>query len=248
MFGFLRMTAALAFVFAMAWPSLGQDPPPRWPDGTVGLGSTPGAKGYWQVRPGPGGGSNPLNIPAPPNPRADEIPLKPWARAVYEYRQNEYTQTNFPPPVRCKPGGGPAFWGSPGFDIVQAPELERIYILNIAGPHSWRVVYMDGRSHPEGDDLRPTYLGHSVGHWEEDTLVIDSVGFNEKTWIRGSFPTTEQLHIIERISRPALNMLTYRATIDDPGAYTEPWLMGWNNTRWLEDAEMFEYICQDDRF
>ena len=133
--------------------------------------------------------------------------------AVYEYRQNEYTQTNFPPPVQCKPAGGSAFWSPPGFDFVQAPELERIYILNIAGPHSWRVVYMDGRAHPESEDLRLTYLGHSVGHWEEDTLVIDSVGFNEKTWIQGSFPTTEQLHLIERISRPALNLLTYRVTI-----------------------------------
>jgi hypothetical protein len=244
----VKTTTATVLLFAIvACPAFGQDPAPQWPDGTVGLGSTPGAEGYWQVRPGAGGGSNPLNIPGPVNPRAVDVPLQPWARALYEYRQNEFTQTNFPPTVRCKPGGGPAFWNSPGFDIVQVPDLDEIYIVNIAGPHSWRVVYMDGREHPE--DLRPTYLGHSVGRWEEDTLVIDTVGFNEKTWIRGSYPTTKQLHVIERIARPALDFLTYRVTIDDPGAYTEPWdAGGWNNSRWLAGGEMFEYICQDNRF
>ena len=244
----LKTTAAMVFLFALVvLPALAQEPPPRLSDGTVALGSSPDAKGYWQVRPGAGGGSNPLNIPGPVNPRADDVPFQPWARAVYEFRQNEFTQTNFPPGVLCKPGGGPAFWSSPGFDIVQVPELDEIYFVNIAGPHSWRVVYMDGRGHPE--DLRPTFLGHSVGHWEDDTLVIDTVGFNEKTWIRGSFPTTEQLHVIERIARPALDFLTYRVTIDDPGAYTEPWdAGGWNNSRWLADADMFEYICQDNRF
>ena len=77
---------------------------------------------------------------------------------------------------------------------------------------------MDGRPHPTGDDLRPSYLGHSIGHWEGDTLVIDSVGFNEKIWVIGAFPSTEQLHIVERITRPSLKALKYEATIDDPGA------------------------------
>ena len=243
-----KITAAFVLMFAMAaGPSFGQDPPPRWPDGKVGLGSTPGAEGYWQVRPGAGGGSNPLNIPGPVAPKPDQVPFQPWARALYQYRQGEFSQTNYPPGVRCKPGGGSAFWSSPGFDIIQVPGLDKIFIVNIAGPHSWRVIHMDGRQHPE--KLRPTYLGHSIGRWEEDTLVIDTVGFNEKTWIQGSYPTTKQLHVIERIARPLLNLLTYRVTIDDPGAYTKPWEAGgWNNSRWLPGDEMFEYICQDDRF
>jgi len=245
---FFKAVAMMTLLSGLASPSFAQDTTPRWPDGTPNLGSAPDAKGYWEVRPG-GGGPNPLNIPAPVNPAADDVPFKPWARAVYEFRQTEFTQTNFPPPVRCKPAGGPGFFGSPGFEIVQVSALERIFILNIAGPHSWRVVYMDGRPHPEGDDLRPTYLGHSVGNWEGDTLVIDTVGFNEKSWVRGSFPTKEQLHLVERIARPAVNMLTYRVTIDDRGAYTEAWAAGgFNNTRWIEGGEMFEYICQDDRF
>ena len=134
------------------------------------------------------------------------------------------------------------------------PELKTIFILNIAGPHSWRAIYMDGRPHPTGDDLRPTYLGHSVGHWEGDTLVIDSVGFNEKQWAGGGgFPSTQKLHLIEKISRPDLTTLSYEVTIDDPGAYTKPWSGKWTITaktasKWIPGGEMFEYICQDSRY
>ena len=129
---------------------------------------------------------------------------------------------------------------------------ERVYLLNIAGPHSWRVIYTDGRPHPTGAALRPSFFGHSVGRWEGDTLVIDSVGFNEKQWLAGSYPTTEQLHLVERISRPNLKTLIYEATIDDPGAYTAPWTVRWQinektASSWIEGGEIFEYICQDDR-
>ena len=77
--------------------------------------------------------------------------------------------------------------------------------------------------HPKPEDLRPTFLGHSIGHWEGDTLVVDSVGFNEKIWVIGSYPTTSQLHLTERFTRPTLGSLDYEMTIDDPGAYTAPW-------------------------
>jgi hypothetical protein len=212
-------------------------PAPRTADGRVSLGSTSGSKGYWELRPGLGG-----------TPRAADIPLQPWARALYQYRTSKADL--YPPLVRCKPAGGPSFFNAPGFEIVDVPELKSVFILNIAGPHSWRVVYMDGRPHPTGDELRPTYLGHSVGRWEGDTLVIDSVGFNEKQWLVGSYPTTEQLHLVERITRPNLKTLSYEATIDDPGAYTKPWSLKWTITEttassWIPDGEIFEYICEN---
>ena len=73
----------------------------------------------------------------------------------------------------------------------------------------------------------PGFLGHSVGHWEGDTLVIDTVGFNEKFWMtRFGLPHTDALHLVERISRPDYNTLKYEATIDDPKAYTRPWSGG----------------------
>ncbi len=211
---------------------------PRWPDGRVNLGATREQKGYWEVRPGLGG-----------FPRPADVPMQPWARALYQYRTS--TADLYPPLVGCKPAGGPSFFNAPGFEIVDVPELRSIFLLNIAGPHTWRVVYMDGRPHPAGADLRPTYLGHSIGRWEGDTLVVDSVGFNEKQWLAGSYPHTEQLHLTERIQRPNLRTLTYEATIDDPGAYTQPWTVRWTITEksassWIQGGEIFEYICQDD--
>jgi hypothetical protein len=154
--------------------------------------------------------------------------------------------------VGCKPAGGPGFFNAPGFEIVDVPELKSIFILNIAGPHSWRVIYMDGRPHPAGDALRSTYLGHSIGTWEGDTLVIDTVGFNEKQWISGTYPTTDRLHLVEKISRPNLRTLNYEVTIEDPGAYTAPWTGRWTISQasassWMAGGEMFEYICQDTR-
>jgi hypothetical protein len=213
------------------------EPTPRWPDGKVNLGSTKEKKGYWEVRPGLGG-----------FPRAADVPFQPWAKAVYDYRTASNGKDS--PLVACKAAGGPSFFNAPGFEIVDVPELKSIFILNIAGPHSWRVIYMDGRTHPPAEDLRPTFLGHSIGRWEGDTLVVDTVGFNEKGWVAGNFPTTEKLHLNERISRPNLKTLTYEMTIDDPGAYTNTLTGRWTITetsasKWISDGEMFEFICQD---
>jgi len=222
-----------------AQPPAPAEPTPRWPDGRINLGSTPEKKGYWEIRPGLGG-----------MPRAADVPMQPWARALSEYRGSR--PEIYPPLVGCKPAGGPGFFNAPGFEIVDVPDLKSVFILNIAGPHSWRVIYMDGRPHPSGDDLRPTYLGHSIGQWEGDTLVVDTVGFNEKQWISGTFPTTDKLHLVERISRPNLRTLTYEVTVEDPGAYTAPWTGRWTISQagastWIPGGEMFEYICQDTR-
>jgi hypothetical protein len=229
---------ALLSLAAMAQTkqTVSADPVPRWPDGHPNLGSAPGAKGYWETRPGAGG----FRAMGP-------VPFQPWAKAVYDHRQATFTRDS--PLVDCKASPGPSFFNSPGFEFVDVPELKQIFILNIAGPHSWRVIYMDGRPHPTGDDLRPTFLGHSVGHWDGDTLVIDSVGFNERQWPVGAYPSTSQLHLIERISRPDLKTLNYEATIDDPGAYTKPWTGKFSITgkgsSWIAGGEPFEYICED---
>jgi len=233
------VTCASLSLSAQAPAPAAAPPAPRWPDGRVNLGSSPDRKGYWEVRPGLGG-----------LPRAADVPMQPWARALYQYRTSRTDL--YPPLVRCKPAGGPGFFNAPGFEIVDAPDERRVYLLNIAGPHSWRVIYVDGRPHPTGATLKPSFFGHSVGRWEGDTLVIDTVGFNEKQWLAGSYPTTDQLHLVERISRPNLKTLIYEATIDDPGAYTAPWTVRWqiNETTassWVEGGEVFEYICQDDR-
>ena len=207
------------------------DPAPRWPDGHVNLGSAPDKKGYWETRPGAGGF----------RPTA-AVPFQPWAKAVYDYRQK--TQSIDSPLVDCKPAPGPSFFNSPGFEFVDVPELKSVFMLNIAGPHSWRVIYMDGREHPK--DFDPSFSGHSVGKWDGDSLVVDTVGFNEKFWLtREGIPSTEFLHLTERFTRTDYNTLKYEATVDDPGAYTAPWTGGWY-INWQPDQEMYEYLCQEN--
>jgi hypothetical protein len=183
---------------------------------------------------GPGG--------LPENLSIREVPFQPWARALYESRQaNEERDA---PHARCKPSPGPRQMGTAyGFEILDAPELQRIFIFDIGGPHSFRVVFMDGRSHPPA--LEPSH-GHSVGRWEGDTLVVDTTGFSERSWIDAEgLPHTEQYHQIERFSRTEFGTLKYEVTIDDPGAYTRTWTGGFF-LRWNDGAELFEYICQDN--
>ncbi len=203
--------------------------PPRSADGRVLLGPPEGETGIWVGRGG-------LDVTS-----HDEVPYQDWARDVVAYRRSSPLE----PHTRCKPSGGPRQWLTPyGAEIVEIPELEQIFIFDIGGPHTYRTIYMDGREHP--DDLMPSYYGHSVGRWEGDTLVIDSVGYNERFWMdRGQSPHTEDLHMVERLTRTGLNDMTYEITIEDPNVYTAPWTATLE-MRWIAGEELFEYICQDN--
>ena len=133
-----------------------------------------------------------------------------------------------------------------GVEIVEMPELKRVYVFDVGGPHTFRTIYMDGRTHPK--KLEPNYYGHSIGRWEGDTLVIDTVGFNERFWFdRSGNPHTEQLRTIERLTRLDSATLRYELTIDDPGAYTAPFT-GHVDLRLEEGTELFEYVCQQSNF
>jgi hypothetical protein len=229
-------------------------PAPRNHEGRVILGSPVGEKGTWNAvdnriaipeKPEEfGDRDSAANFPtgpgAFPKPKMSQVPFQPWARSLFIYR----THHEFEPYTRCKPAGGARMVATAyGTDFIEVPEQKRIYITQTGGPHSFRPIFMDGRPHPK--DLDPTYYGHSVGNWVGDTLVIDTVGFNERSWIdlRG-MPTTDLLHLTERISRPDFNTLRYEIIIDDPGAYTAPWMTGMF-FRWSPGAEQFEFVCQD---
>jgi hypothetical protein len=170
-----------------------------------------------------------------------EVPFQPWSRALYAYRQENQLE----PHTRCKPSGGPRQFLTPyGVEFLERPELQRIFIVDIGGPHTLRIVYMDGADHPK--DLDPSYLGHSIGKWDNDTLVVDTVGFNERFWIdRWGLPHTQQLHLIERFTRLDESTLKYELVVDDPGAYTATWTTGLL-LRWNPNQELFEYVCQDN--
>jgi hypothetical protein len=170
-----------------------------------------------------------------------QVPFQPWAKALYAFRAENLLE----PHIRCKPSGGPRQFLTPyGIEFVELPELQRIYIVDIGGPHSMRIVNMNAKVHP--GNLSPSSYGNSNGRWDGDTLVIDTTGFNENFWIdRQGTPHTDRLHLIERFTRTDFSTLKYEFTIDDPGAYTAPWTSG-ILLRWSAGQELFEYICQDN--
>jgi hypothetical protein len=250
---------AVALLFTPARPSKAQNggqggrgaaaapsqPAPRGANGRTLLGPRPGEKGVWQ-----GDGRLAIN-PNSYEPNStrnalihiNDIPLQSWARAIVGDRHAAFLK--YEPHARCKASGGPREFVTPyGFEIVEMPELQVVYIFDIGGPHSFRTIYMDGRKHPTS--LNPSFYGHSIGHWEGDTLVIDVVGFNEKFWMnRDGLPHTDQMHLMEKFTRVDFNTLKYEVTVDDPGAYTAPWTSGFN-LRWTDGQELFEYVCQDN--
>ena len=243
---------ATVLVAVSTGTSLGQrartreaQPVPRWPDGRVNIASVPGQKGHWiRTR-------RELVVDArTPNPlpndrKIADIPFQPWSKALFEYRRKNNDRDS--PHARCQPDAGPRQIGTAyGFEIVEFRELQRAIIFDIGGPQSFRTIYMDGRPHPKGRDLIPTHDGHSIGWWEGDTLVVDSVGFNERNWIDPEgLVHTDLYHQIERFTRTDFDTLRYEVTIDDPGAYTAPWTAGFL-LRWEAGAEVFEYVCQEN--
>jgi hypothetical protein len=132
------------------------------------------------------------------------------------------------PTFRCEPPGLPHIYGVGGYSIefLQTPARIVIFYESI---HTFRDIWMDGRKRPE--DADPLWMGFSVGRWEGNDLVVDTTGFNDKTWLNGGgYPHTEALHIIERFHRADLNHVQLEITIDDPKTYTMPWKMGVNFT------------------
>jgi hypothetical protein len=165
-------------------------------------------------------------------------PFQPWAaETAKKYADNPGDD----PRAQCLPTGVTRMHGLDLVKFVQTPGL-LIALIEGASP-GIRQIFLDGRKHPA--DLSPTWMGHSIGRWEKDTLVIDTIGFNDKVWLEGIRPQTEQLHVIERYRRIDLGRLSVEITIDDPGAYTRPWKV----RRLLQLApgeEILEYLCNEN--
>lgn len=166
-------------------------------------------------------------------------PLQPWAEAVAKHNAS---RPGDDPRAQCLPSGVAR---TNGLDLAKFVQTPGLLIMLVEGSvPGMRQVFLDGRKHPS--NLSPTWLGHSVGTWDRDTLVVDTIGFNDKGWLdNGGRPQTEKLHVIERFRRRDLGHLDLEITIDDPGAYTKPWKI----RRTLELApheEIQEYICNEN--
>ncbi len=214
-------------------------PPPRASDGHTDL------SGVWF--PGTAGGFsfNPAlrkQFDAKVTPE-EPPPFQPWAAAkIKAMSTTDYELGRAS--VNCLPRGVPGmFMIDPyPFQLIQTPGLfAQLDELN----NNWRVVHTDGRPHnPEPD---PSFNGDEVGHWEGDTLVIDVIGIDERTWnnFTGWFHS-DQEHVVERISRPSMNYLVYQVTIEDPKVLSKPWTSAprvWT----LGHEDLLEYYCTNNQ-
>jgi hypothetical protein len=208
-------------------PSSAPAPPaPRLPNGH------PDLSGVWMG----GGGIAERNLKP-----GDQILLTPEAKKLMDSRLSKDD-----PEANCLPTGVPRMNPYP-WRMIQSPthKPETHIFINFEGNiHSYRQIFMDGRPHPKDPD--PTWYGHSIGKWEGDTLVVDTIGFNDRFWFDfDGHPHTTQLHTIERFTRTDLNTLSWDITIIDPGAYQKPFTVQ-TKARYEPTWELMEYICQEN--
>lgn len=233
-------------------------PAPRSADGKVALGATPSiGDGYWGypdevalVEDGVDVSFDRFGQLENINDASKVAPLQDWALGIYRMRQANDLQHD-PMYLNCKPPGGPRQYQSDlGIKIVEDKAGQRVFIMMGSGNHNFRIIYLDGRDQSGqvgGDDDNPLYYGRSVGHWEGDTLVVDTTGFNEDFWFsNGGLPHTGLLTLHEKFSRPGLDTLHYEVTVEDPGAYTRNWTASWN-LQWVGGEELPVHFCQDNR-
>jgi hypothetical protein len=174
------------------------------------------------------------------------MPWMPWSAAVYDY--NSANDSKYDPEGYCLPPGGPRMMATPyQMEIIQMPEHKRIIMIFEGATHVWREIYLDGRAFPEGDALNPTYLGYSIGRWQDkDTLIVETRGFNENSWLDYfGHPHTDLMKVTEKWTRPNKQTLHYEARVEDPGAYTAPFTVAWD-VPWDATGELPEYICQEN--
>jgi hypothetical protein len=142
----------------------------------------------------------------------------------------------------CKPTGVPGAYFVPyQWEIVQG--RDRVVIV-YEYPHLFRVIPTDGTPHPADPD--PTWMGDSVGRWEGDTLVVDTIGFNDKTELPGGYKHTEGLHVVERFHRAGFNNLDYEATVEDPNVFQKPWTIVRGFPLREDLTKVDEFICENN--
>ena len=249
-FGRLAAAGALGALVALSVPVAGQRgadaaAPPASPRPIPRLANgKPDLTGVWAKNT-----LNALPTGVPAGARGDSLgaamlaegvrtrPFTPFGRWRFTQRLHQVN-----PQVWCWPPGVPRIdWQEPyPVEFLQRPDR---LIMAYEFSHNFRVVPTDGRQHPA--DLAPAYLGHSVGSWEGDTLVIDVRGFTDNTWVDGfANQHSGQMRVIERFTRTAYDRLEYLFTLEDPVIYTRPW----TSTRrvWplaLPDWNVMEYSC-----
>jgi hypothetical protein len=237
---------------------------PRMPDGKANLSASapraangkPDLSGVWQAEGSPipelmrllPGGENGLGEALPSKYfidiladfKPEEAPIQPSAGALFKQRAAAFGKDG--PLTHCLPASVPGGELLPSpHKIVQTPQL--VVMLNELDT-SFRQIFIDGRTHPA--DPQPSWLGYSVGRWEGDSLVVDTMGFNDRGWLDAfGHPHSEALHIVERFHRRDFGHLDVRVTVDDPKTYTRPFTIQFTE-RLMPDAELIESFCPEN--
>ncbi len=167
------------------------------------------------------------------------LPYQPWAAALVKKRSIEQGSD---PNVHCMPRDAPRIWTDDYYKRIFMAS-DRIIILTERNMQ-YRQIFTDGRKPPP--DPNPTWNGYSTGHWEGDTMVIETTGFRDDLWLDAAGnPLTEQGKMTERIRRPSYGTLEVEITINDPKAYTAPWTVKINQPLIL-DSELIDYYCLEN--
>ena len=199
----------------------------RTPAGTVDL------SGIWQT-------DIKFNANLAADLKPEDVPMLPAARALLEERQANLGKDD--PEGFCLPPGFPRVNGVPfPTKIVQTPTL---IVMLYETRTTFRQIFLD--NHAIVRDPQPTWMGYSTGRWEGDTLVVQTVGFNDKTWLDDAgHPHSEAMRVTERITRPSFGQLIVDITIDDPKMYSRPWTVR-QQVRLQADDELIEYVCNEN--
>lgn len=233
------VVAAFATPLAAQWAQYRTPGIPRTADGKPNLTAPapraadgkPDLTGLWQMDVNEGAvGNVALRKPGDLKP-AD---IQPWARALVQQRAENFGIDN--PRYKCLPDG-PNY--GPGMKrVLQTPAM--IVILN--EDLTYRPIHLDGRALET--DPNPSWTGYSVGHWDGDTLVVESNGFNDKTWLLDGYPHTEALRMTERFRRTDFGHLEIAVTFQDPKAYNKAWTLPLR-LRFAADTELIEAVCNE---
>jgi hypothetical protein len=168
-----------------------------------------------------------------------DIPYREWAADLVKQRTANGGKDD--PTANCLP------WGLPrieAFSVQKITQTSNVTIVLYEYLTTFRQIFTDGRKLPV--DPNPTWMGYSVGHWEGDTLVVETSGFNGKSWFEShGQPVTEAMHLTERFRRPDVGHLEIDAFFDDPKAYTRPWKASMH-LELMPDSELIEYVCNEN--
>ena len=183
---------------------------------------------------------------------AEDAPLQPWALEMYKVNREGVTDRSssglngLDPEMYCLPLGVPRVYTSPSpIEIVQVPGRVYMIFQSLQNPLP-RYIYTDGRGHPEGYPI--TFMGHSVGHWDGDTLVVDTINLDADSWLDHSgTPHSDALRVVERLRRVDQDTLEVEFRFEDPKAFTRPWT-GKKVLKLSPDWQYIPGLICEDRF